>query len=122
MIFLPRVGAVVLVVGLMALTLHAAPVQVGARQGPDPAVLRQHAERGERALAEQRYAEAAEAYETLRRLSPETAEVHARLGLIYFQQGRFADAMGFLLPVYERFTEGFATADLKAAKALLDNL
>jgi hypothetical protein len=27
-----------------------------------------------------------------------------------------------LAPVYGRFTEGFATADLKAAKALLDDL
>ena len=29
----------------------------------------------------------------LRRLSPGTAEVHARLGLIYFQQGKFAEAV-----------------------------
>ena len=78
---------------LLGLMLHAAPVQVAARQGADPSLLRQQAERGERALAEQRYAEAAEAYETLRRLSPETAEVHARLGVIYFQQGRFTEAI-----------------------------
>jgi predicted ATPase/DNA-binding winged helix-turn-helix (wHTH) protein len=37
-------------------------------------------------------------------------------------QGRFADAAALLQPVYDRFTEGFATADLKAAKALLDDL
>jgi predicted ATPase len=30
--------------------------------------------------------------------------------------------MAFLQPVYDRFTEGFDTADLKAAKALLDAL
>ncbi len=35
-------------------------------------------------------------------------------------QGRSADAVGILQPVYDRFTEGFDTADLKAAKALLD--
>jgi predicted ATPase len=35
-------------------------------------------------------------------------------------QGRPADAMALLGPVYDRFTEGFKTADLKAAKALLD--
>jgi predicted ATPase len=34
-------------------------------------------------------------------------------------QGRSADATALLQPVYGRFTEGFATADLKAAKALL---
>jgi predicted ATPase len=37
-------------------------------------------------------------------------------------QGRRADAAELLQPVYDRFTEGFATADLKAAKALLDDL
>jgi hypothetical protein len=37
-------------------------------------------------------------------------------------QGRAADALALLQPVYNRFTEGFGTADLKAAKALLDTL
>jgi predicted ATPase len=37
-------------------------------------------------------------------------------------QGRPADAMALLQPVYDRFTEGFDTADLKEAKALLDTL
>jgi predicted ATPase len=36
-------------------------------------------------------------------------------------QGRSADATALLQPVYDRFTEGFATGDLKAAKALLDD-
>jgi predicted ATPase/DNA-binding winged helix-turn-helix (wHTH) protein len=37
-------------------------------------------------------------------------------------QGRSADARALLQPVYDRFTEGFGTADLKAAKALLEAL
>ena len=37
-------------------------------------------------------------------------------------QGRPADAIALLQPVYDRFTEGFDTADLRAAKALLDAL
>ncbi|HZC78030.1 MAG TPA: hypothetical protein VE258_09795 [Ktedonobacterales bacterium] len=37
-------------------------------------------------------------------------------------QSRPADAMALLQPVYDRFTEGFETADLKAAKALIDGL
>jgi predicted ATPase len=37
-------------------------------------------------------------------------------------QGRPADAMALLQPVYDRFAEGFDTADLKMAKALLDAL
>ncbi|MEN3339992.1 MAG: hypothetical protein V7647_3668, partial [Acidobacteriota bacterium] len=48
---------------------------------------------GERALAEGRYAEAEQAYARMRQLQPGVAEVHARLGLIYFQQGRFSDAV-----------------------------
>jgi predicted ATPase len=37
-------------------------------------------------------------------------------------QGRSADALALLQPVYDRFTEGFDTADLKTARALLDGL
>jgi predicted ATPase len=37
-------------------------------------------------------------------------------------QGRPADALAFLQPVYDRFTEGFDTADLKTANALLNAL
>jgi len=37
-------------------------------------------------------------------------------------QGRFVDAMTLLKPVYDRFTEGFDTADLKTARALLDTV
>jgi tetratricopeptide (TPR) repeat protein len=62
-------------------------------QPPDPELLQRYSELGERALAEHRYADAASAYEKLRELSPATAEVHAGLGLIYFQQRRFAEAI-----------------------------
>ena len=48
---------------------------------------------GARALAEQRYADAAQAYETLSELSPDVAEVHASLGFIYFQQRKFIEAV-----------------------------
>jgi predicted ATPase len=37
-------------------------------------------------------------------------------------QGRSAEALALLQPIYDRFTEGFNTADLKVAKALLDAL
>ena len=65
---------------------------VRARQA-DAALLRQYSQEGEKALAAGRYDEAARAYEKLRELAPGTAEVHARLGLIYFQQGRFEQAV-----------------------------
>jgi predicted ATPase len=44
------------------------------------------------------------------------------LARLLSDRGRSADATALLQPVYDRFTEGFATADLKAAKALLENL
>ena len=37
-------------------------------------------------------------------------------------QGRLADAVACLQPIYDRFTEGFGTADLIAAKQLLNEL
>jgi predicted ATPase len=37
-------------------------------------------------------------------------------------QGRAGEAYDLLAPIYSWFTEGFATKDLKEAKALLDDL
>ena len=37
------------------------------------------------------------------------------------RQGRAAAARDLLAPTYARFTEGFATADLEAAKALIES-
>lgn len=62
-------------------------------QQSNAALLQRYSEEGERALAEQRYDDAAKSYEKLRQLAPETAEVHARLGLIYFQQRNFTQAV-----------------------------
>jgi tetratricopeptide (TPR) repeat protein len=78
---------------LAGAVLCAPPRTVTAQQPSDPAALQQRAKEGERALAEGRYLDAQKAYESLRQLSPGTAEVHARLGLIYFQQGKFAEAI-----------------------------
>ncbi|MBV8141047.1 MAG: hypothetical protein JOZ60_03275 [Verrucomicrobia bacterium] len=44
------------------------------------------------------------------------------LARLLSDQGRSAAAMGILQPVYNRFTEGSDTADLRVAKALLDDL
>ena len=43
------------------------------------------------------------------------------LGRLWHQQGRTEPARELLAPVYARFTEGFDTADLRAAKALLSS-
>jgi tetratricopeptide (TPR) repeat protein len=44
------------------------------------------------------------------------------LARLLSDQGRSASATALLRPIYERFTEGFDTADLKKAKALLAEL
>ena len=44
------------------------------------------------------------------------------LARLWQSQGKRQDAYDLLAPVYEWFTEGFDTADLKEAKALLDEL
>jgi len=46
----------------------------------------------------------------------------ASLARLRGNQGRRAEARDFLAPIYGWFTEGFDTADLKEAKALLDEL
>ncbi len=58
--------------------------------------------------------------------SPEarTFELRAATSLArrWQSQGKQAEARGLLQPVYDWFTEGFGTPDLKDAKALLDEL
>jgi tetratricopeptide (TPR) repeat protein len=62
-------------------------------QNTNDALLQLYAQVGEKALAEQRYDEAAQAFEKLRELAPNVAEIHARLGLIYYQAGKFSHAI-----------------------------
>jgi predicted ATPase len=44
------------------------------------------------------------------------------LARLQHDQGRTAEARSLLQSVYNRFSEGFETADLKTAKAYLDSL
>jgi adenylate cyclase len=44
------------------------------------------------------------------------------LGRLWGWQGRHNEACDLIAPTYARFTEGFDTADLKEARALLDHL
>jgi predicted ATPase len=44
------------------------------------------------------------------------------LARLWYQQGKRQEAHDLLAPVYNWFTEGFDTADLKDARALLDEL
>ena len=44
------------------------------------------------------------------------------LARLWQQQGKRAEARDLLVPIYGWFTEGFDTADLQEAKALLEEL
>jgi len=48
------------------------------------------------------------------------AFAHAHLARLWRDQNRTEEACELLASVYDRFTEGFETADLNAAKALID--
>jgi predicted ATPase len=64
------------------------------------------------------------AIDTARGQQAKSLELRAATGLarLWAKQGRRAEAHDVLAPVYGWFTEGFDTADLKDAKALLDEL
>lgn len=79
---LPRIWLLLCLISVSALA-----------QTTNDALLQRYAQAGEKALAEQRYDEAAQAFEKLRELAPAMAEIHARLGLIYYQAGKFDQAV-----------------------------
>ena len=64
------------------------------------------------------------AIDTARSQQAKSLELRAATSLAtwWAQQGKRREARDLLAPVYEWFTEGFDTADLKGAKALLDDL
>jgi predicted ATPase len=59
-----------------------------------------------------------------RRQEAKSLELRAAmsLGRLWQQQGKRAEARELLVPIYSWFTEGFDTADLQEATALLDEL
>jgi tetratricopeptide (TPR) repeat protein len=90
------------------------PVQT---QQSEPGQLEHLAQEGERALAAGRYAEAERAYEHLRDLQPTVGAVHGRLGLIYYQQGKFAEAVPTLRKAL-KLAPGLPNADILLAMSL----
>jgi tetratricopeptide (TPR) repeat protein len=76
---------------ILALVCLCAPY--GYSQGSTEAELERYSQEGQKALAEERYSDAERAYEKLRDLDPAVAEIHANLGLIYFQEKKFDQAI-----------------------------
>lgn len=64
------------------------------------------------------------ALDVARKQQAKSLELRAALSLaiLWQSQGKRQEAYGLLAPVYEWFTEGFDTADLKDARALLQAL
>ena len=64
------------------------------------------------------------ALDVARRQEAKSLELRAAMSLarLWQQQGKGAEAYELLAPIYGWFTEGFDTADLQDAKALLDDL
>jgi predicted ATPase len=65
-----------------------------------------------------------QALDIARRQEAKSLELRAAMSLsrLWQQQGKRAEAYQLLTPIYGWFTEGFDTADLTEAKALLDEL
>ncbi|MBI4193883.1 MAG: hypothetical protein HY526_02265 [Betaproteobacteria bacterium] len=65
-----------------------------------------------------------EAMDLARNRGEKSLELRAAMSLarLLDRQGRREEAYATLAPVFGWFTEGFDTADLKSAKALLDSL
>ena len=103
-------------VTLMCLAVLLLDLDIRA-QSANGAQLWRYSQEGEKALAEGRYAEAAQAFEKLCQLAPNAAEVHARPGLIHFQQGKFEEAVRALRQAV-KLKPALPKADLLLAMAL----
>lgn len=86
-------------------------------QTPDAVPLDAYAQEAQRALREHRYDAAARAFEKLRELSPQTAEVHAQLGAVYFQLHAFAKAVPSLRQA-QKLKPGLPNVDVLLALCL----
>ena len=64
------------------------------------------------------------ALDVARRQEAKSLELRTAMSLsrLWQQQGKRTEAHALLAPIYDWFTEGFDTADLQEAKALLDAL
>lgn len=90
-----------------------------AGRQPDPDTIRRYAEAAERAVAEKRYADAAAAYEKLSQWDPKSGELRARLGVVYFQQGKFAQAVAAFREAL-RLKPGLVNAEIFLAISLAE--
>ena len=77
--------------GLMLFLLSAAPASFG--QNSPEEMIQQYSEAGQQALAAGHYEEAESDFKKLLQIAPDIAEMHATLGLVYFQEKKFDQAV-----------------------------
>jgi tetratricopeptide (TPR) repeat protein len=77
-----------LIAGLIGLTASTARAQ------GDEASIRRYTQEAGQAMAAKDLNTAANALEKLARLTPDSAEVHANLGMVYYTQSRYSEAAG----------------------------
>jgi tetratricopeptide (TPR) repeat protein len=80
-----------LIVTALALLCLSAPFSHS--QASTDAEIERYSQEGQKALAEARYPDAEQAFEKLRSLEPDVPEIYANLGLIYFQEKKFEQAV-----------------------------
>ncbi|MFZ1120437.1 MAG: hypothetical protein WAN81_09415, partial [Candidatus Binataceae bacterium] len=118
---LGREGATVDALAMVEQALQANPGQVAPR--PEMLTLRGELrlEQGQTELAE---ADFREAIALAQKMDAKASELQATMSLarLLDRTGRREEARAMLAEIYGWFTEGFDTADLKDAKALLDQL
>ena len=83
----------------------------------DTTAVERYAEEGQAALAAGRYADAEKSFDKLRQLEPGMAEVHANLGLIYFEERKFEEAVPALRQAL-KLKPGLAKSDNLLAMSL----
>jgi tetratricopeptide (TPR) repeat protein len=84
----------------MAAVLHGLVVMLllssaaaAAAQGSADETIQQYSKAGQQALAARHYDEAEADFKKLLQLDPDIAEIHATLGLVYFQEKKFDEAV-----------------------------
>jgi class 3 adenylate cyclase/tetratricopeptide (TPR) repeat protein len=112
-----------------ALASVAAGLKAVEKTGGAPLEAELHRLKGEALLAGARTVSEAETamqqgIDAARRQNAKSWELRAAMSLARLrrQQGRPQEAVALLAPIYAWFTEGFDTADLQAARTLLDEL
>jgi tetratricopeptide (TPR) repeat protein len=90
---MPSARCLAIAAALSVFVCLSSHVSASAQSRDAAAEFQRKFQEAERALADGRYSEAAQLYEQLRAADPSVAEVHGRLGLVYYQEGKFAQAV-----------------------------